>query len=109
MILINTTFCVDKGISEEFISFLRDTYIPLAKDSGMYAMLLSEMREQEQDPHQSPTRTLALQMRAPSSAVADAFCEDVLTQLYNYIVETWGQRVVLFETILDVLVDSAKQ
>lgn len=111
MILINTTFCVDATIGNEFISFIRDTYIPLAQDSGLHSLLLTEMREREDDdePKQTPTRTFALQMRSPSQDTINCFADDVLPRIYEYIGKTWGQRVIPFESMLDVLVDSNKK
>lgn len=111
MILINTTFCVDATIGNDFITFVRDTYIPLAQDSGLHSLLLTEMREREDDqqPEQAPTRTFALQMRAPSQDAINDFANDVLPRIYEYIGKTWGQRVIPFESMLDVLVDSNKK
>ena len=111
MILLNITFAVNSDISGDFIDFIRDTYIPLAESSGLYASLLTEVRTEPQTDALTgtPTRTLALQMRAPSQSVADEFEADVLPRILTLIGSTWGQAVAMFCTTLDVLHDPSRK
>lgn len=103
MILVNTTFSIEPSAADSFINFITRTYIPAAEKDGMYALLLSEMREREDsnDSH----RTFALQMRSPSQELLDAFSSATLPKLYRFIGRKWGQRIALFETVLDVIHD----
>lgn len=103
MILVNTTFSIEPSAATSFIDFITRTYIPAAEKDGMYALLLSEMREREDssDTH----RTFALQMRAPSQELLDAFSSGTLPKLYRFIGRKWGQKIALFETVLDVIHD----
>lgn len=110
MILVNTTFCVDARISEAFIEFITQTYLPLSDSCGLHSALLTEMRAPaEKDINGNEQRTFALQMRAPSQKVLDEFRADVLPHIYNLIGKQWGQSVGLFESILDVIHDPSKQ
>lgn len=111
MILINTTFAVDANIADDFVDFIRSTYIPLADESGFHSHLLTRMRAPE-DINQltnQPTKTFALQMRAPSQEAIEEFRRDILPQLYNYIGKNWGMSVAMFESTLDVIHDSKKE
>lgn len=111
MILLNTTFCVDEGVREEFIGFLKETYIPVAQAAGLTAPLLTGVRGQA-EPNivtGQKCRSVALQMRAPSEEVLDAFCSDILLQLYNHIGRTWQASVGMFETRLDVIYNPANE
>ncbi|MDE6196257.1 MAG: DUF4286 family protein [Muribaculaceae bacterium] len=111
MILINTTFSVDANIADAFTGFIRDTYIPLASESGLGDALLSELRV---EPEMNITtgqnaRTFALQMRAPSQKVLDEFRNDVVPRIYAFMGATWGTGAAFFETTLDILYDPAKK
>lgn len=112
MILLNTTFGVDANLADDFLDFIRQTYIPLGYASGLYAALLTEVRIDEPTVNimtQEPTRSFALQMRAPSQAIADDFRRDIQPRLYHEIGKSWGMGVGLFESVLDVLHDPDKE
>lgn len=110
MILLNTTFSVDGDVADAFIDFIRDTYIPLASESGMYATLLTEVRMSDDDREAAAgARTFAVQMRARTQADADSFRADILPRLYELIARTWGMNVAMFESTLDVIHDPARQ
>lgn len=110
MILINTTFSVDAGIAPAFIDFLRDTYIPLGQQCGMYAPLVSELRgHAEADINGNVPRTIAIQMRAPSATHLGEFRNDVLPSVHRTIASRWGMGVAMFESVLDVLLDPERQ
>lgn len=103
MILVNTTFSVERTAVSSFTDFITKTYIPAAEKSGMYGLLLSEMREREES--DGSHRTFALQMRAPSQAALDAFASGPLTKFYRFISRKWGMKIAMFETVLDVIHD----
>lgn len=109
MILLNTTFCVDANIAEPFVEFIKDIYLPTAEVVKMYAPLLCELRCQTDDNPKQPTRTFALQMRAPSQHVADFFKNDILPNIYHEIGQKWALGVVMFESVLDVIHDPLKE
>lgn len=105
MILVNTTFCVDSAIAQDFINFIADRYIPLSSASGLYAPLLTEMRCPPETDTPVPPRTFALQMRAPSQKTLDEFRQSVLPGIYRRIGAKWGMGVAMFESTLDVIHD----
>lgn len=110
MILFNTTFAVDSNQADDFIEFIRDTYIPMAEMSGIYGLLLSELHGETSDNTITgqPVRTFALQMRVPSDEAMTDFHEQVLPNIYHVIGESWGMGVSMFESKLDVIYDHSK-
>ncbi len=110
MILFNTTFAVDANKADEFIYFVRDSYIPAAAESGLYGMLLTEMHGEASTNSLTGqhVRTFALQMRAPSATIMTGFHDKVLPGIYSQIARTWGMGVSMFESQLDVVYDYSK-
>lgn len=106
MILFNTTFCVDNRLADEFLSFLRLSYIPAAEGHGLHSALVLQMRGGADE--ESGTFTTALQMRAPSEATLNAFHAETLPTLYDRIAQKWGNGVAMFESTLDILHESKK-
>lgn len=104
MILVNTTFSIESSAAASFTDFITETYIPTAEKAGMYGLLLCEVRERENG--DGTHRTFALQMRAPSQLALDRFSSGPLTKMYRFIGRKWGQRIALFETVLDVIHDA---
>lgn len=111
MILFNTTFSVDSNIADAFISFISEVYVPLAEESSLYAMLLTEMRapSEENTLTRQPSRTFALQMRAPSDKAIEEFRNDVLPEIYSLIGKQWGPSVAMFESTLNVIYDHKRE
>lgn len=110
MILFNTTFAVDSNIADDFIEFIRDTYIPLAEGSDLYGFLLTEMHGEASTNSLTGenVRTFALQMRSPSRKIMDEFRQSILPNIYQYITN-WGMGVSMFESQLDVVYDHSKK
>lgn len=110
MILFNTTFAVDSNKTDEFIEFIRDTYIPMAEMSGIYGLLLAELHGETSDNTFTgqPVRTFALQMRVPTEEAMTDFHDQVLPNIYHAIGESWGMGVSMFESKLDVIYDHSK-
>jgi len=106
MILVNTTFSIESSAVASFTDFITKTYIPAAEKAGMYDLLLCEVRERENG--NGTHRTFALQMRAPSQDALDGFSAGPLAKMYRFIGRKWGQRIALFETVLDVIHDAGR-
>lgn len=113
MILFNTTFCVDANIAPDFIEYVREAYIPIAEASDLHSALLTEVRVPDgtdtRGINGQPTRSLALQMRAPSERILEEFRRDVLPNIYHSIGSQWGMGVAMFESTLDVLHDPSRK
>ena len=105
MILINTTFSIDTNIREEFVRFLFDTYIPLAKACGAYNPLLTaiKMKPEPNIITGQPTVCLALQMRMPDSQALTGFRREALPRIHQAIGQSWGPAAGMFETEMDVI------
>ena len=111
MILFNTTFSVDANVADAFNRFISDVYVPLAEESKLYSILLTEMRAPAEKNLLSgqPTRTFALQMRAPSAKELEEFRSDVIPEIYGLIGKQWGPAVAMFESTLDVIYDHKRK
>lgn len=111
MILLNTTFCVDDNIVAPFIDFIREVYLPLADSSSLHSALLTEVRVAPETNTLTgqPSRSFALQLRAPSQEAADEFRRDILPEIYALIGKQWGAGVGMFESVLDVVYDHNKR
>ncbi len=110
MILFNTTYCIDASAAETFMNFICDRYIPAAIEAGMRAPLLTEVRGAADTNALSgePTRTFALQMRASSQELLDSFTSDILPRLYNEAGALLGNKIALFESVLDIVHDPSR-
>lgn len=104
MILFNITFSVDTCLRDEFLKYLRESYIPAALACGMCSPVLSRPRFEPQPNmltgHDS--ESYALQMTAPGDDSLEELGDAALPALYNKV-NHWGAAVTLFPTVLDVM------
>lgn len=105
MILLNTTFSIDASDADAFRHYIIDEFIPRALKAGMYNMLLTSVRDREAQPALAPSRTFALQFRAPSQQAYDDFATHTLPLLTRYIKRKWAGKIAMFDTVLDVIHD----
>lgn len=107
MILLNATFCVDEPLESELVDFLKQKYIGTAYAAGLYRGLLTKIRA----PHElnsisgNYTVSYALQLRAPSDAVADNFSTRILPELLAALPAALQQAVNIYCTELDIIHD----
>ncbi|MCD7972505.1 MAG: DUF4286 family protein [Candidatus Azobacteroides sp.] len=99
MLIYNTTFHVEKGISADFLRYIKGTYLPAVSRSGQLSLprlakVLTMQDEQEGD-------CFSLQFSVESSAIFDSWYalegEELLGKLYNH----FQNRVLYFSTFLE--------
>lgn len=98
--LHNTTFVVERSATEEFLTWVRTTYIPAAKHSGHFKEVNLVKILMEIDPDAS---NYAVQMRSTSLENARQWHNDVATILKDDISARMGERVVFFSTDMEVI------
>lgn len=94
MIIVNTTFYVETPLEKEFISWVKDTYIPgspLTRPS--VARILGAVEE--------GMTAFAVRMHAPTVAVADAWDNGQGALLRGILAEKYGQRILHFTTMME--------
>lgn len=104
MILFNITFAVDLQVREEFMEFIRRTYIPAALKCGMKSALMGRPRFEPQKNMitGNQSESFALQMIAPTEGVLAGLTDSVLPLLYDKVTH-WGPSVTLFPTVMDIV------
>lgn len=105
MILLNMTFAVDSSLSDTFLSYIRDEFIPALKKAGYRRPLLTEMRDPA---HDAAGHTYALQFRAQSAEAAEAFEDSISPLVLRKISGEWQGRSACFCSVLDVVYDPEK-
>ena len=100
MILLNTTFIVHKSIEKAFISWVNDTYIPAAEQSGIFIEPLLSRILLETDPEAT---SFALQMRAHSHQEANTWHDCDAAALKSDIAKMWGEKMLHFTTFMEII------
>ena len=100
MYIFNTTYHVDDVLKDDFIAWLRDTYIPAATARPelhrpqLCRVLTGEETEGER---------YSLQFHVADNACLETWYTAVGAELDMAIQERYGERVIGFNTLLEVL------
>lgn len=104
MYLINTTFQADNDISADFVDFVSNEMIPVAvHECGMADPVFTRIRPHAGSDTTEKTTGYALQLRAPSESAFESYCSDCLPAFLEALFGRWGQRVVHFTSVLDII------
>lgn len=99
MIVYNTTYHVERGYEQEFLSWIRTHYLPHATaDNTLSAPRLT--RIMSDSPEQEGT-SYSLQYRVASVNQLNEWYKRTGVQLTNRLTAHFGQRVVGFTTLLE--------
>lgn len=99
MIIHNITYCVDRTLAPVFLEWLRAEYIPRAKEAGLEVQALARVMGSA-DPQAD---SYALQLLAQGLGDVKRWIAGTGADLAGEAACRWGQRVVHFETNLQVL------
>lgn len=97
MFVLNTTFVTHESINADFLKWVREVYIPTARQSGIFgeptvARVLARM--------EPDTESIAVQMTAENLAEAEDWLGGAATELYNNLHARWGERLMFFSTFM---------
>lgn len=97
MIIFNTTYHVDNLVLDEFISFLRNEFIPEATNGGeMIHPRLAKILS-----HQEEGTSLALQFEVAAPEKLDDWYDQAGDDLNERMVARFGSKVVGFSTLME--------
>ncbi len=98
MIIFNTTFNTEKANKDEFVEYLKNTYIPQAMESGkLRDPRLAEILSDEENPE---SINLALQFTLDSIDALNSWYVDYSPVLNKDLVNRFGRKVVGFSTVM---------
>ncbi len=100
MIVINTTFHVEKSIEDDFCRWVRETYVPLALSSGLlsapcFARIMLEVQED--------CSSFAVSFKARTMDDAVRWHDGEGDTLRRSLHSRFGERALFFSTYMDEL------
>lgn len=100
MTLLNITYVIYCPLKNTFVDWLQTKWIPSARQAGLSQPRLARVLGGD-DPD---SVSLALEMTSPSVAVAQRFLHGAQAEtLVKEMRKQWGQKVLHFATLLDVI------
>jgi hypothetical protein len=100
MLIYNITTKVEAGIADEWLDWMLRTHIPEVLKTGCftrYQMLKLLDQEKNAEP------TYAVQYYAASLKKYQEYLSDHASSFRKDIVEKWGDQIVSFRTVMEVL------
>jgi len=97
MIILNTTFIVERSIETEFIAWLKDVYVPTATVTGIFVgWRLARVLSNEDPMAVSIACELTCESLSEAARWHDVSAEPLRTDMKN----RWGERALFFTTYL---------
>lgn len=100
MALLNTTFHVHKSVDALFIKWVKEIYLPVAMDSGLFKNPLFT-RIMTQVDHEATS--YAVQLQASSHSDAEAWHDSTAAQLKDALAREVGERILHFTTYMEIM------
>lgn len=100
MTLLNTTFHVHKSVDALFVKWIKEIYLPLANESGLFSNPLFTRIMMQVDPEAT---SYAVQLQAHSLNEAEAWHDDTAAKLKDAIAREVGERVLHFTTYMEII------
>lgn len=100
MTLLNTTFHVHKSVDALFIKWVKEIYLPVAMDSGLFKNPLFTRIMTQVDPEAT---SYAVQLQASSHRDAEAWHDSTAAQLKDALAREVGERVLHFTTYMEIM------
>lgn len=100
MALLNTTFHVHKSIDSLFIKWVKEIYLPVAMDSGLFKNPLFTRITTQVDPEAT---SYAVQLQARSLSEAEAWHDDMAAKLKESLSREVGERFLHFTTYMEII------
>jgi precorrin-2 methylase len=100
MIIVNTTFVIHKSIEIEFVSWLKEVYIPTALSSKIFSNSILSKILTEVDPEST---SYAFQLHCDTLESAQKWHNEIASSLNNRIGHKWGNYALFFTTYMESL------
>jgi len=100
MLVYNTTYNIDEDVLSNFLIWLHEVYVPEIEKNGILSnhRLLRVLSHREEN-----TESFTLQWEVESSALLHRWHVEVGGKLNNELVKMFGNKVVGFPTLLEVM------
>ena len=102
MYLVNTTFLVEPALEKVFPAEIEDFICAVEKDTDLHSPVLTRVNAPAADDEPEGVN-FALQFRAPSGEAMKKYHDELLPQLFRMLYKRYGDKVLYFTTILDVI------
>ena len=100
MIIINTTFNLDKSLQEEFLVYIRQKFIPMSTKSGILTSArLARVFGREEDEDLS----YAIEFQAADIEQLEKWNKEESKEVYNTLMETFKEKLVGFSTVMQII------
>lgn len=100
MALLNTTFHVHKSVDALFVKWVKEIYLPVAMDSGVFKNPLFTRIMTQVDPEAT---SYAVQLQARSLNDAETWHDDTAAKLKEALAREVGERVLHFSTYMQII------
>ncbi len=100
MTLLNTTFHVHKSVDALFIKWVKEIYLPIAMDNGLFKNPLFTRIMTQVDPEAT---SYAVQLQASSHSDAEAWHDSTAAQLKDALAREVGERILYFTTYMEIM------
>lgn len=102
--LINTTFAIDSSIRQDFLNWLRCSFVPRAVERGATSVVSSRVIGQMLDgPHDDEAEAYACQFQMASRDDAAQWVEYLSASLMPECHAAWGERILPFTTFMEII------
>lgn len=102
--LINTTFAIDSSIRQDFLDWLRCSFVPRAVEHGGTSVVASRVIGQMLDgPHDDEAEAYACQFQMASRDDAAQWVEYLSASLMPECHAAWGERILPFTTFMEII------
>ncbi len=99
--IINTTFAIDRPITEQWLTWLRMAYIPEALTIGNLSAPVLTRILTDHTVGESDADSYALQLRAESADDIDRWLSILQPDLLNRMAGRWGSKALYFNTLME--------
>lgn len=99
MIIYNTTFHIDPAIHDQFISWLKNDYIPAAQKDGLNNPLLTRILAKSED----GSLTYALHLYADNLSTAAKWSSGQMPAILSDAYKKWGEKMLPFSTPMELI------
>ncbi|MDE7396227.1 MAG: DUF4286 family protein [Muribaculum sp.] len=99
--IINTTFAIDRPITEQWLTWMRMAYIPEATGMGNLSSPVLTRIITDHTAGEGDADSYALQLRAESATDVDRWLSTLQPDLLNRMAGRWGSKALYFNTLME--------
>lgn len=97
MIILNTTFVIERSLFEEFVKWLKEVYVPAAMATGLFKKSRISQVVSNDDPR---AVSIACELTCESLSEGVRWHDSTATLLRDDMTARWGEKALFFTTYL---------